>query len=124
MEKLLNITQKNRPFWRKKGRFIMMYKCPNCGKISTTMYCDTCEKAIPRNCAVESYQLSGEELGKATSQSTDEIKSMMKTLTSTMESIEHDTHVIYIIVIIFAIISAINAAFGIIGTLNLLNLLH
>ena len=30
-----------------------MYKCPNCGKMNTAMYCDTCDKSIPAIYAVD-----------------------------------------------------------------------
>lgn len=38
----------------------MKYKCPDCGRINLSMYCDTCNKGLSSTCAVDSEILSSE----------------------------------------------------------------
>lgn len=102
----------------------MMYKCPYCGKVTTSMYCDVCEKSIPRSCTVDTHQMNDKELAEASSHSIDEIKATLKNLTYSVSEISRKVHVIYVITIISVILSLIGAIFGIVEMVKLANLFH
>lgn len=100
----------------------MMYKCPHCGRLSVSMYCDVCEKTIPRSCAVDAHEMNDKELAEASSRSTDEIKETLKNLTYSVSAIGNKVQVIYVVTIISIILSILGVIFGIVEMTKLSNL--
>lgn len=100
----------------------MMYKCPYCGKVTTSMYCDVCEKSIPRSCTVDAHQMDGKELAEASNHSIDEIKATLKNLTYSVSEIRRKVQVIYVVTIICIILSLLGAIFGIVEMVKIANL--
>lgn len=86
----------------------MKYKCPNCGKLMTTMYCDLCEKSIPRSCAVEEEQ--------------SDIKAELKNQAYILYDISRKVNIMYVIMIISVILSLIGTIFGIVEMVKIANL--
>lgn len=85
------------------------YKCPECGKISTSMYCDTCQKSIPSQCEVDTFDSINADI--ATVESTEELKTIKKLTEGNgryLSEIEHHTKVMTIIMVISLICSAVS----------------
>lgn len=85
------------------------YKCPDCGKINTSMYCDTCQKSIPSQCQIDTFDPVNAEI--ATVESTEELRAIKKLTESSSRSlneIEHHTRVMAIIMVISLICSAVS----------------
>lgn len=86
------------------------YKCPNCGKISTSMYCDTCEKSIPSSCAIDNVDAMSAEAAATTSELL-EIKEYTKMNNSALDKIERHTKTMAIIMVISAVCAVASAVF-------------
>ncbi len=87
------------------------YKCPDCGKISTSMYCDTCEKSIPSSCAIDSTMGSEE----AVANELKELKEYTKRNNYLLSEVERHTKMTAVIMVISAICAAASAVFMLIG---------
>ena len=77
-----------------------MYKCPDCGKVSTSMYCDVCEKAIPANCAASMFD-GGASV--AANESFDRLTRLEDSNNYLLSRIETHTHVMAVITVISTI---------------------
>lgn len=93
------------------------YKCPNCGKISTSMYCDTCEKSIPSSCAIDNVDAMSAEAAATTGELL-EIKEYTKMNNSALDKIERHTKVMAVIMVISAVCTVANAVFMFIGFMS------
>ena len=82
------------------------YKCPTCGKISSSMYCDVCEKSIPNNCAIDSYSSDSVEEWQA--ETTNDLLVHTKVSNDILRRIEHNTSVMKVIMVISFICALIS----------------
>ena len=85
-----------------------MYKCPDCGKISTSMYCDVCEKAIPAHCDASVFD-GGASV--AANESFDRLTRLEDSNNYLLSRIETYTHVMAVISVISVICTVGGALF-------------
>ncbi|MGN0701207.1 MAG: hypothetical protein ACI4J8_09430 [Oscillospiraceae bacterium] len=92
------------------------YKCPECGKISTSLYCDTCQKSIPTHCAIDNMDnMTEESAALAQTDILSELKEYTKRNNYLLSEVERHTKVMSVIMIISAVMSLASAVFTIIG---------
>lgn len=93
-----------------------MYKCPDCGKVYTSMYCDVCEKAIPSNCEASAFD-------NAASGATNEAFSRLTRLEDNnnylLSRIETHTHVMAVITVISTLCAVASAVLSIVSMMRL-----
>lgn len=94
-----------------------MYKCPDCGKVYTSMYCDVCEKSIPSNCAASAFD-SGS--AGATNEAFDRLTRLEDSNNYLLSRIETHTHVMAVITVISTLCAVASAIFTIISAMRFL----
>lgn len=96
------------------------YKCPNCGRTYSSMYCDACGKTIAAKYAVYGEDTSGTQGGAlsgadATNELLAKIKRTEEDNNYLLSRIEKHTKIMSIIMVISAIIGVIGAIFILLG---------
>lgn len=96
-----------------------MYKCPDCGRTSATMYCDACGKTIPSQ-----YVTYGAEAGTpsgmaegtdATNILLDKIARAEESNNELLTAIQKNTKIVAVISIISAVAAVASAAITVIS---------
>lgn len=96
------------------------YKCPECGKITTSMYCDTCQKSIPSQCAIDNIEnMDSESASVASTAELQDIKKYTQENNYLLSQIERHTKVMAVIMVISMICAAVSAASALIMFINL-----
>lgn len=95
------------------------YKCPECGKITTSMYCDTCQKSIPSQCAIDNIEnMDAENASVASTAELQDIKRYTQENNYLLSQIERHTKVTAVIMVISMICAAVSAASALIMFIN------
>lgn len=97
-----------------------MYECPICHKKYSAMYCDDCQKAIPRECKVfdEPQPLSSSQHFEQEKKENEELKRKLYKIESIVEDTNTKVKIIFAIVIASIIISLVS---GIVVGINVSN---
>lgn len=91
------------------------YRCPYCGDISMSTYCDSCEKSIPSSCIVETQAESATE--EQEGKNMNELINHMKKSNELLRTIERNTSVMKVIMIINFICALISVIITVVGLL-------
>ncbi len=96
------------------------YKCPDCGRISTSMYCDTCQKSILSQYAIDSYEPENAEAASIESVSElQAIKRVMEENNRILNRVERHAMTMKVIMIISLICSVISVISALIMVSNI-----
>lgn len=99
-----------------------MYKCPDCGRTSTTMYCDACGKTIPSQ-----YVTYGAEAGTPSgmAEGTDATNILLEKISRAEESnnelltaIQRNTKIVAVISIISAVAAVASAVIMVLSLIS------
>ena len=88
-----------------------MYKCPDCGKTYTSMYCDICGKNIPSQYAVHGTSSSRNDVAEgadATNELLEKINNLESKNNTLLAQIEKHTKVVSTIMLISVILSGVS----------------
>lgn len=87
------------------------YKCPECGKISRTMYCDSCSEPIPpENEIAEESNLEGNHIAGTINEHFEELEKSLNDIKALLTQTEKNTSVVIVL-------SAITSICAVIATL-------
>lgn len=95
------------------------YKCPDCGRISTSMYCDACQKSILSQYAFDYFEpANAEDASIEAAGELQAIKRHTEENNRLLSCVEQHTRIMMIIMIISVICSAVSAVSALIMFLN------
>ena len=99
-----------------------MYKCPDCGRTSTSMYCDACGKTIPSQ-----YVTYGAEAGTPSgmAEGTDATNILLEKISRAEErnnellsAVQKNTKVVAVISIIYMVAAVASALFTVLSLIS------